>query len=105
MNSFINEVCVKWRKEIDDKILGEIKQKAIENGIKTEYLLNEKAIINALEKQIPKKPITDKERMITIYRCGCGKHLVTLCDKDIIVGTIQNYCSNCGQALDWSDTE
>ncbi len=61
--------------------------------------------IPAIEKQIPKKPITDKERMITIYRCGCGTHLATLCDKDVIVGTMQNYCSNCGQALDWSDNE
>ena len=65
----------------------------------------EKEVTSALEKQIPKKPITDKERMITIYRCGCGTHLATLCDKDVIVGTMQNYCSNCGQALDWGDSE
>ena len=32
-------------------------EKAIENGIKTEYVLNEKAIISALKKQIPKKPL------------------------------------------------
>ena len=43
----------------------------------------EKFVVSALEKQIPKKPITDKERMITIYRCGCGTHLATLCDKDV----------------------
>ena len=102
MNGFINEVCVKWQKEIDNKILGEIKQKAIENGIKTEYLLNEKAIINALKKQIPKKPIKVGEEYSAItgkweadYECAtCGNPYAD-----------DSFCSCCGQALDWSDTE
>lgn len=100
MIDFINEVCVKWQKEIDNKILGEIKQKAIENGIKTEYLLNEKAIINALEKQIPKKPnihgYREGREINTIsYTCPiCNKHIGR-----------ENFCKHCGQALDWSDTE
>lgn len=48
--------------------------------------------IEALERQIPKKPnIYNKfERY-----CECGA----------IVKTYQNYCYDCGQALDWSDTE
>lgn len=48
----------------------------------------------ALEKQIPKKlPVIDE-----LYHCpSCGE-----------MGTIMqgdNYCFNCGQALDWGDTE
>lgn len=45
----------------------------------------------ALEKQIPKKPSeTDKARCI---HCGC------------VVKRDERFCKNCGQALDWSDTE
>lgn len=56
--------------------------------------------INALEKQIPKKPIPTEEQDIRYamnYTCpSCGKHFT---------GTgIANYCYHCGQALDWSDT-
>lgn len=48
--------------------------------------------INALEKQIPKKlPIVEE-----LYHCpNCG-------EKDAVLQG-DNYCFNCGQALDWSD--
>jgi hypothetical protein len=105
----INEVCIKWRDDIDNAILGEIKEKAIAHGIKTEYVLNKKAIIFALEKQIPKKPtpqiVKGGKRLIgngwwcngtTVYKCpNCN---------DFISRTY-DYCYKCGQALDWSDTK
>lgn len=48
----------------------------------------------ALEKQIPKKLTVSEE----IYCCPrCGENAA------ILQG--DNYCFNCGQALDWSDTE
>lgn len=49
--------------------------------------------IKALEKQIAKKP---KKRKDTTYSfCPC-------CDS----GNLQNdYCTDCGQKIDWSDTE
>ena len=55
--------------------------------------------IEALEKQIPKKPIPAEEqnaRYAMKYTCpSCGKHFT---------GTgIADYCYHCGQALDWSD--
>lgn len=97
----INEVCIKWRKEIDNAILGEIKVKAIEHGIKTEYILNEKAIISALEKQIPKKP------NIHGYREGREINTISftcpICNKHI---SRDDFCKHCGQAILWeSDTE
>jgi hypothetical protein len=47
---------------------------------------------NALEKQIPKKP---KERQGTTYSfCPC-------CDSN----NIYEYCGDCGQKIDWSDTK
>lgn len=105
----INEVCIKWRKDLDNAILGEIKARAIENGIKTEYLLNEKAIISALEKQIPKKLITETEddREFIDYLCPSCKVTLQQKYKQSKISTIYKYkhCPDCGQALDWSDTE
>lgn len=50
--------------------------------------------VEALEKQIPKKLTVSEE----IYCCPrCGENAA------ILQG--DNYCFNCGQALDWSDTE
>lgn len=92
----INEMCIKWQKDIDNAILGEIKQKAIEHGIKTEYVLNEKAIISALEKQIPKKPVN-------IRRFSSGPTANCPVCSGGLIGT--KFCHHCGQALDWSDTE
>ena len=53
----------------------------------------------ALEKQIPKKP-TDKTLEYDGYygRCpGCNRVIYDYKDR--------NRCYNCGQALDWGDTE
>lgn len=49
--------------------------------------------ISALEKQIPKKPDLDDG----VY-CPCCLH-------EFKVHYATRYCTNCGQAIDWSDTE
>lgn len=101
-----SDVFVKWQKDIDNAILGEIKEKAIENGIKTEYLLNEKAIINALEKQIPKKPIDGCYPWCICPACGGSVYLENM--KEHILNNETTYCEHCGQALLWEsevDTE
>lgn len=66
-----------------------------------DYAIAFETAINALEKQIPKKPIPTEEqniRYVMNYTCpSCGKHFI---------GTgIANYCYHCGQALDWRGTE
>lgn len=54
--------------------------------------------INALEKQTPKKLIC-----IEIEKCCpvCKEGICLIGDD----GNYGNYCSNCGQALDWSDAK
>ena len=59
--------------------------------------------IEALEKQIPKKPIYqgdgyyDGELVYDTWFCPN-------CDAGYEVGTDEyNYCPNCGQAIDWSE--
>ena len=64
--------------------------------------------IEALEKQMPKKPTPHKVKVdkiligngywckgTTVYKCpNCGEFTTKL----------YKHCSDCGQALDWSDT-
>ena len=49
----------------------------------------------AKEKQIPKKPIFTEDKQFALCPCCDMKGLI---DK-------QEYCDNCGQAIDWSDEE
>ena len=61
-------------------------------------LAKEKSI-EALEKQIPKKVVDDKN----IYLCpNCGANAETDCGDDMLDYRL-NFCDNCGQKLDWSD--
>ena len=54
--------------------------------------------VNALEKQIPKKPkVLDSE-----YCCRDCHEKIWLTKPKY---KRQRYCLNCGQAIDWSDTE
>ena len=55
--------------------------------------------INALEKQIPKKPHKNFEKFSGVW-CSCGKYL----GKGYFVEK-PSFCSDCGQKLDWSDEE
>lgn len=64
--------------------------------------------IQALEKQVPKKPIFNHNHSdtLSIFHCECGNFIKVKHD----IGTINNnnapnYCSNCGQKLKWSVKE
>ena len=61
--------------------------------------------INALEKQIPKKPKKKEESQYsTFYDCPCcGGYLVSKIDGELCGGQKFKYCYRCGQALDWND--
>ena len=54
--------------------------------------------IQALEKQIPKKPIY-------IANLGCAAlWLCPVCERRIVRSDLK-YCHQCGQKLDWSDED
>ena len=59
-----------------------------------DYKANEMAV-QALEKQVPKKPDFTEDKEFALCPCCNGKGLL---DK-------QKYCDNCGQKLDWSDED
>lgn len=88
--NIIDRIVVERSKQFDSAIFGEIQQIAIENGIETRITMNEKAIADALKKQIPMKPKDE------------GWLYCPVCGKDVCVDKPE-YCSDCGQKLDWSD--
>ena len=63
-----------------------------------------KTIINALEKQIPKKPTPiDYEKYMDIVKNALflkGAYWCPNCKHVVKCGT---YCSDCGQKLDWDE--
>lgn len=70
-----------------------------------DYKANEMAI-QALEKQIPKKPIFDYNLSDTLskFHCECGKTIKVNHDAGIMDNNdAPSYCSKCGCRLDWSD--
>lgn len=62
--------------------------------------------IQALEKQIPKKPIFDYNLSdtLSVFHCECGNIIKVSHDIGIMNNNnAPNYCSKCGCRLDWSD--
>ena len=58
--------------------------------------------INALEKQIPKKPMISYDERVKENWCSCGVCAFGFGWKRTIH---YKYCPDCGQKLDWSDEE
>lgn len=54
-----------------------------------------KSVIEAREKQIPKKPDFTEDKEFALCPCCNGKGL----------SNNQKYCDDCGQKIDWSDEE
>ena len=64
-------------------------------------------IENAVEKQIPKKPIVKSYFCHYVnyqdFLCPyCRNHIILKVDGNFIAGKEQQYCDNCGQKIDWS---
>lgn len=64
-----------------------------------EYYEAMEIAINAIEKQIAKKPHKNFEKFSGVW-CSCGKYL----GKGYFIDK-PSYCTDCGQKLDWSDEE
>lgn len=62
--------------------------------------------IQALEKQISKKPIFSHNLSdtLSVFHCECGNTIKVNHDAGIMDDNdAPNYCSDCGQKLDWSE--
>ena len=102
--SFTQKILVVMRNNIDNAIVGEIVKTATAEGVTDLAILNKAEIIKALEKQIPKNPLDIEETKYKVfYKCPvCGTvHTNEWCGTNWKLP----FCSICGQALDWSDSE
>jgi hypothetical protein len=97
----IERICVQRSKRLDDAIFGEINEIIKENEHLTVVDLNEKAIVEALEKQIAQKidNIPEGDLVAGCHRCG---EINALWKPN---GDRCSYCGNCGQKIDWSETD
>lgn len=73
--------------QFDLKIGGEIHSQVLHDAVDV--------AIQALEKQISRKPDFTEDKKFALCPCCNGKGLLNK----------QKYCDNCGQKLDWSDEE
>lgn len=64
---------------------------------------NVKLVVDALEKQIPKKPINE-DGYYANNRCPMCKHRIKS-GEGSSSRERTNWCNHCGQAIDWSDEE
>lgn len=83
-----------------EKELIKVEKYLLDGYQKPNYKLAEK-IMEAVEKQIPKKPEHDNGAWFICPAC-CGSVLGN--SEESLNGEI-SYCEHCGRALDWSDTE
>ena len=71
-----------------------------------DYAIAFEIAISALEKRIPKKPIDICTPVVTWGRCPiCKGELNKLGGRPNRVFKSDAFCHDCGQAIDWSDTE
>ena len=84
--------------QFDLKVGGEIHSQVLRDAVDV--------AIQALEKQIPKRPIFNHNLSdtLSLFHCECGNAIKVSHDIGIMDNSnAPNYCSKCGCRLDWSD--
>lgn len=104
MASVIEKIIVERNEKMDNIILGEIQQIAIENGIETKIILNKKNVHDALRKQIPQKPHYEGDGYDDSGNIIYDTWICPNCeDRYEVDYEIHQYCPMCGQRIDWSE--
>lgn len=63
----------------------------------------QKIVIEALKKQIPKRPNIEHQPICDLYKCPiCNKLLIVYYPgMELFTGEETEFCDHCGQAIDW----
>lgn len=98
--SIIEKVIIERNKSVDSAVMMEIQKIAVENGIETKFILNEKNILVALKKQIP-----ERYELWNGQCCcpNCKKMFGPSLQLNLLRYWGMPYCKFCGQALIWDD--
>lgn len=97
IESIIDRIIIERNKSVDSAVIMEIQKIAIENGLETKFILNEKNIINALKKQVRQKPIFWNNALYICPNCHRAEYIKQRDALDV-------YCGFCGQLIDWGGT-
>lgn len=93
VGSIQNEIAVRMAEKYEDFVVKQIAMEARAEGVSDLTVLNKEAILNAIKKQIPQKPV-DKDDWKVYGHC-------LVCRKLVHIG--EDYCDQCGQAIDWEE--
>ena len=93
VGSIQNEIAVRMAEKYEDFVVKQIAMEARAEGVSDLTVLNKKAILDAIKKQIPQKPV-DKDDREMYGHCA-------VCRKLVHIG--EDYCDQCGQAIDWEE--
>ena len=99
MGSVTSEIAVKMEDRYEEAVCKQIAMEAMAEGIFDLTVLNKRAIMNAIKKQIPQKPWYRMEEDAEGWACPACNMGVTV-DHGRIKDT---FCSLCGQAIDWEE--
>lgn len=96
-----SKICVQMAEQYDEAVIAEIANAARACGVSDCVVLNKKAIMDALMKQVPQQPDLEGDGYSDgelVYDTGyCPR-----CHQDYeIEYHTPKYCENCGQAIDW----
>jgi hypothetical protein len=94
------KIFVQMVDNYETAVVAEIASAARAAGVTDCTVLNKKAILDALNKQIPQKPIRDSLADRACPACDAYIPFDALNDR---LSDAPNFCKHCGQALDWED--
>ena len=104
--SSTREVMIRMADRYEDALVQAIINEAKLSGVTEVTVLNKSAILEAIKKQIPQKPIEIKRTGEVFHRAKCPR-----CRREFPdLGGVQEYldeceqpwyCGECGQAIDW----
>lgn len=96
--SVTSEIAIKMAERYEDAVVNQIAMEAKLAGVADCTVLNKAAILEALNKQIPKKPIRDSLADRACPVCDAYIPFDALNDR---LSDAPKFCKHCGQALDW----
>ena len=98
---FTEKLIIERNKSVDSAVIMEIQKIAVEGGIETKFILNERNILNALKNQIPQKALEVEYPWAMCPNCSGSVSLENV--QEYLHNQETSYCEHCGQALDWSE--
>jgi len=93
--SLTSEIAVKMAERYEDAVAEQIAMEAKLAGVADCTVLNKAAILDALNKRTPKKPVDLAKNELYGSCAVCGR----------VVHVGEQYCDQCGQALDWGECD